>query len=74
MNILELVQEKISDSGFGGLYNSVMGCGCGADNLAPCGNIDPIECKFGYYHSTPCEKCDAICHQKEFDYVICGEV
>lgn len=46
--VISIVKEYLNENGYGGLC--VEGCGCKADDLAPCGSL-PTDCKPGYVHT-----------------------
>ncbi len=52
MNILNLIQAKLIEDGFDGLYNENGECACKHDDLEPCGHIES-ECYAGYL--APCD-------------------
>lgn len=69
IEIIADVKARLAAQGFGGLYNNDGPCGCGIDDLAPCGEcqveiwggetIDPEAeewingCEAGYKHIDP---------------------
>lgn len=73
IEIIEDVKKRLSDQGFGGLYNCDGPCGCELDSLAPCGECE-VEvtdcgadgreseewingCEAGYKHIDPRSPC-----------------
>lgn len=41
----DVIKERMKQNGYNGLCNQVYRCGCGIDNLAPCGEyIDLVAC------------------------------
>lgn len=66
MNMKELIVKTLKENGFSGLCDTENGCGCGIDDIAPCGsdcnvlNCQPaylIKCK-GKNCETPCDGYD----------------
>ena len=45
MNAREMLIKQLQDLGADGLCNPEEGCGCGMDDLAPCGCLNLGECK-----------------------------
>lgn len=41
----DMIKGWLLDNGCNGLANSESECGCGSDDLAPCGYIDLTDCK-----------------------------
>lgn len=39
ISILQLIKRAMAESGANGLWNAAGPCGCGRDDLAPCGGI-----------------------------------
>lgn len=39
VNILEIINDYLKANGYEGLVNTTNECGCGVDDLAPCGDI-----------------------------------
>lgn len=44
IEIIADVRQRLEAQGFGGLYNDGGPCGCGIDDLAPCGECAIEEC------------------------------
>lgn len=68
---LEEVREKLKGKGYSGLYYPGE-CGCGIDDLAPCGECQEggeyiNDCKPGYLHKDPRPG-----HVEYGDYVVTG--
>jgi len=55
MTAKEIIIKYLTDNGYDGLYNNDDDCGCGIDDLLPCG-ASPDDCKPAY----KC-KCDLHC-------------
>ena len=45
MTVKEIVLEYLKEHGYDGLSYPDFGCNCGADDLAPCGELDPDSCQ-----------------------------
>ena len=54
MEIKDIIIAHLIETGRDGLYNADSECGCLADDLAPCGQIN-LDCKSGYKHYKECE-------------------
>ncbi len=54
MNVKEIVQEWIRGEDKDGLWNPEIPCGCGLDDLAPCGDIK-AECEAAL--ASKCKNC-----------------
>ncbi len=46
MNITEIIKEWLLANGYDGLFHADMECGCGIDDLIPCG-APPPDCEAG---------------------------
>lgn len=84
IEILADVKARLAAQGFGGLYNPAGPCGCGIDDLAPCGECrveveeaetaDPEAeewingCSAGYKHMDPRPG-----HVEHGDYVVTAQ-
>lgn len=44
MEVQDIVIKHLKDNDFDGLYNDTSECGCGLDDLAPCGE-STMDCK-----------------------------
>jgi hypothetical protein len=51
MNVKTIIKEYLSARGYDGLVSDDCECGCLAEDLAPCGDIDE-SCKPAYNHGT----------------------
>jgi hypothetical protein len=54
MNVKEIVKEWLIEYGGDGLWNEEIPCGCGRDDLAPCGELK-LDCQKGY--KSICQTC-----------------
>ena len=48
MNVNKIIKKYLADHGFDGLCSQDRGCGCEANDLAPCDNAFPDDCEPGY--------------------------
>lgn len=68
MRVIEIVKERLTADGYGGLVAPCGDCGCEVADLAPC-NSDMSQCEPGYKHMDPRHPDDphsfAIWKQKE---------
>ncbi len=45
----EIVEDWLRKNGYDGLWQDTEeGCGCGLDDLAPCGEVNMEDCRAGY--------------------------
>ena len=51
MNVIEIVKKYLIDNGYDGLHHAC-GCGCGLDDLVPCGDIEE-KCEAAYANNCP---------------------
>ena len=61
MNVKEIIIKHLKDNGFDGLCNPEAPCGCGIDDLAPCGDLDFIDCQPAYKVKRDCPNCESQC-------------
>lgn len=47
MTVREIVRKHLQENGYDGLVNGEVECGCGLDDLEPCGQVSG-ECKAAY--------------------------
>jgi hypothetical protein len=52
-NVRKLVTDKLRQSGFDGLVNPHIDCGCLLDDLMPCEEPELSHCVGGYKHPAP---------------------
>lgn len=52
MTVLEIVREYLKENGYDGLCNPELECGCGLDDLAPCGEMG-MDCEPAYVAESP---------------------
>lgn len=64
MNIKEIIERHIKETGQDGLYNADAECACELADLMPCGG-DISTCAPGYRHSCDCGE-DCNFHMKEY--------
>lgn len=50
MTIEDIIKQYLKDNGFDGLCNPDLECGCGLDDLMPCGGEGVIDCEPAYRH------------------------
>ncbi len=60
ITVAEIIRKYLEDNGFGGLFCADVPCGCGTDDLIPCGEPG-TECEAGYKKT--CDKCDDNVHE-----------
>ena len=71
MNILDMVRRQLVALGADGLANPGQDCGCGLDDLAPCGNPHETEC----VSARKVERGGDGCTGEDCDWwVTCGQV
>jgi hypothetical protein len=58
VTIREIIVEYLRQHGYDGLCGD--SCGCGLDDLAPCGG-DPMDCQPAHRRKADCEACDSVC-------------
>jgi hypothetical protein len=58
VTIREIIVEYLRQHGYDGLCKD--SCGCGLDDLAPCGG-DPMDCQPAHKRKCDCENCDSAC-------------
>ncbi len=68
-NLLTAIKKYLSDNDIEGLSND--SCGCGVNDLAPCGNLNIYECKPAkLIKNAECSKCNRQCSNAGCDEII----
>lgn len=48
LSLYDIIKEWGPDNGYDGLFNSDVECACKFDDLAPCGELNCDDCRFGH--------------------------
>ena len=66
VSVKDIVEAFLANEGYDGLCNPDVSCGCGLEDLVPCGEIS-MDCRAAYRRKLPCGEDCPNCEESTFE-------